>query len=153
VGNAKDDRKYSRVYHEAVDDPKFRDIWDNDARLALWLRLLVTADQAWPASATLPRSTRRSPLASLVECGLVDLVNGDRYRIHGLDPERQGRSDAAAYAAQSKWNAIRNAQRIADSIADGNAETMPRLEEKRRDKVAKAPVGTDGVVSRLGDPR
>lgn len=134
----REDRKYSRVYHEAVDDPKFRDVWHDDARLALWVRLLVIADASWPMSATLPRSVRPSALAALVACGLIDLTNGDHYRIHGLDAERQVRSDAGAHAAQSRWHTSRNAEgnavRIADGNADGNAETMPSKAEHRRDK-------------------
>ena len=123
------DRRYSRVYHEALDDPKFLDVWDDDARLSLWVRLLVAADMAWPASATLPRSTRRSALASLVECGLVDLVSGDRYRIHGLDPERNARSNAARIAADVRWH------------KNGNAEVMPN---KRRE--GKDIQGSNGTV-------
>lgn len=126
----RDDRKYSRVYHEAVDDPKFCDVWGDDARLALWVRLLVLADQAWPASATLPRSVKRRPLLALVTVGLVDLGTGDQFRIHGLDRERQRRSDLAAYAAQVRWDADRNA----DSTARRNAVSMPRRDEHRKEE-------------------
>lgn len=145
MGSARtrDDRKYSRVYHEAVDDPKFRDVWGNDACLALWVRLLVMADAAWPASAPLPRSVRRRPLAALVVARLVDLhPDGDHYRIHGLDPERSRRSQLASYAAQAKWDAIRNA----DRTPDGNAVSMPSRDEtsKRLDK--------DVDVGRARDP-
>ncbi len=132
-----DDRKYSRVYHEAVDDPKFRDVWDDDARLALWVRLLVMADEAWPASATLPRSTRRAALAALVACKLVDLTSGDHYRIHGLDAERNARRNAAAYAAGLRWHRNGTAAR--------NAETMPSREEKRQ--------GIQGSRPLDGEPR
>jgi len=139
VTRSRDDRKYSRVYHEAIDDPKFRDVWNDDARLALWVRLLVMADAAWPASATLPRSTKSRPLAALVACGLVDLSNGDQFRIHGLNTERQWRSDNASHAAQSRWHA----DRIAESSANGNAEVMPRREEKRREEAKQGVQATD----------
>jgi hypothetical protein len=143
----RDDRKYSRVYHEAVDDPKFAEVWDSDARLALWLRLLVMADAAWPASAALPRSTKRAPLAALVACGLVDLKPGDHFRIHGLDPERQRRSEAASHAATVRWDADRSA----DSNATGNADVMPRRAEKRKEETNS----TQGVavsIARDDDP-
>ena len=117
------DQRYSRVYHEALDDPKFRDVWDNDARLALWLRLLVAADASWPASATLPRSARSAPLAALVDAKLVDLVNGSRYRIHGLDAERIARSNAGRNAAAYRWHS--------DGNADSNADAMPRKRSSR----------------------
>lgn len=79
---------YSRVYWTVVDDLKFREVYDDDRALACWLRLLIVADQAWPASAPLPASARRVPVALLVRVGLVDLQSGGRYRIHGLDAER-----------------------------------------------------------------
>ena len=89
-------RPYSRVYWEAIDDPKFATVWDDDACLAWWLRLLVTADMAWPASATLP-AVPRKVLDSLTkplpehESGLVDIQGRGRFRIHGLDRERLSR--------------------------------------------------------------
>lgn len=82
---------YSRVYWSIVDDPKFVDVYDNDRRLALWLRLLLIADQAHPASPHVPQGTNRPSLNALVTCGLVSLGTGNRYRITGLDKERARR--------------------------------------------------------------
>lgn len=140
MGNARtrDDRKYSRVYHEAVDDPKFRDVWGNDACLALWVRLLVMADEAWPASAALPRSTKRRALDVLVNVRLVLLhPDGDHYRIRGLDAERARRSQLAAHAAQSRWDADSNA----DGIADSTAVSMPRRDETSKRLAKTVDVG------------
>lgn len=89
-----DDRKYSRVYHDAVEDPRFAGIWSSDPSLALWVRLLVVADATWPSPAPVPRSAKPRPLAALVESGLVELVAGDNYRIRGLDAERTKRAEA-----------------------------------------------------------
>ena len=86
---------YSRVYWSVADDPKFAGIYDDDPAFALWTRLLMAADALWPAPAPLPRRARPRPLSKLVDAGLVDLMPGDRYRIHGLDAER-GRRGAAA---------------------------------------------------------
>jgi hypothetical protein len=86
---------YSRVYWAINRDPKFVGIYGDDSTLALWLRLLITADALWPASAPLPRSAKKRPLEALVTAGLVDLEPDDFYRIHGLDDER-GRRAAAA---------------------------------------------------------
>ena len=86
---------YSRVYHSIVDDPKFTAIFDSDRRLATWLRLLIVAEQAHPASANIPAGTNRAAVAVLVDAGLIDLGTGSRYRIHGLDAERTRRSEAA----------------------------------------------------------
>ena len=144
---SRDDRKYSRIYHEAVDDPKFRKVWGDDACLALWVRLLVMADEAWPSSAALPRSTRRRALDVLVTARLVDLhPDGDHYRIHGLDPERAGRSQHASHAAHARWYADSNAPGIADIPANGTAHSMPSREEKSK-RLAK---GVD--VGRARDP-
>lgn len=85
---------YSRVYWSIIDDPKFATIYDDDHHLAAWLRLLLIADQAHPASAHLPSNVRRASVKALADVGLVDLTAG-RYRIHGLDAERGRRREAA----------------------------------------------------------
>lgn len=108
---AKERDPYSRVYWRAIDDPKFANVWDDDHALAAWLRLLVAADMAWPASATLYHGIRRSALKALTDAGLVDMQTGGRYRIHGLDRERNARSDAA--------------RRAANVLHHGNADGVP----------------------------
>jgi hypothetical protein len=42
---------YVRVYSRIIDDPKFETVYDDDARLACWLRLLILADATWPTPA------------------------------------------------------------------------------------------------------
>lgn len=84
--------KYSRVYWTIVDDPKFEHVYDDDAALAAWLRLLLIADQAWPASAHLPASCRPKSVKVLVGAGLVVPLPGGRYRVAGLDAERERRA-------------------------------------------------------------
>lgn len=96
-------RPYSRVYWEALDDPKFEHVWDDDHALSAWLRLLVSADMAWPASATLYDGVRRASLRKLCDVGLVDMQTGGRYRIHGLDKERQERSDVARESVSTRY--------------------------------------------------
>jgi hypothetical protein len=86
---------YSRVYWSIVDDPKFVTIYDHDSHLAAWLRLLLIADQAHPASAHLPANVRKASVAALADVELIDLLPGGRYRIHGLDEERRRRREAA----------------------------------------------------------
>lgn len=123
----KSDRRYVRVY----DDDLRRDyaaIWNDDAALATWLRLLAVADKMWPTLPELPRRVADGPLAALVKCGLVELMPDDCYRIRGHNAERNARRNAAAYAAAERWQSDRN--------ADGNAEAMPKRErdETRRDE-------------------
>lgn len=90
-------RPYARLYLDLIDDEKFASIYDDDHRFAAWCRLLLIAEGAWPASAHLPsaRLARPAAVAALADCGLIDLRPGDRYRIHGLDAERERRADLA----------------------------------------------------------
>jgi hypothetical protein len=93
-----------RVYYRIIDDPKFEGVYDNDANLACWLRLLLVADGTWPAPAPIPASVRRSAFRHLVDAGLVDLVPGGRYRIHGMDSERGERREKARAAANKRYS-------------------------------------------------
>jgi hypothetical protein len=86
---------YSRVYWDIVDDPKFRTIFDNNDHLATWLRLLMQADAQWPASSAVPATARKASVKALSDAGLIDLVTGGRFRVHGLDAERGRRREAA----------------------------------------------------------
>jgi hypothetical protein len=112
---------YSRVYWQIPDDPKFATVYDDDHALALWLRLLLAADQAHPASAALPVGSRKSAVALLVDANLIT-VTGSRFRIVGLDAERGKRTETARNASASRWH------------SNGNASGMPRRDETRRDK-------------------
>jgi hypothetical protein len=87
---------YSRVYWSIVDDPKFAGVYDNDRLLATWLRLLILADQSYPASPAIPLGTNVKSLDKLVEVGLVDRGTGFRFRVHGLDKERARRRPVGA---------------------------------------------------------
>ncbi len=131
-----DDRKYSRVYHDAQDDDRFIRVWTSDPCLALWLRLLVLADGTWPAPAPIPRSAKSRPLAVLVDAGLVELVSGDLYRIHGMTSERSRRSSRAAHAAEVRWHSDSSPNGNATGIAGSIAEVMPSRVETSKDKTS-----------------
>jgi len=105
---------YVRVYYRITDDPKFADVYDNDAALALWLRLLITADATWPAAAPLPQLDRDA-LTTLVNAGLVDLVGATRYRIHGLESERSKRTNKGTQMAAARWSGKHDAQAYAQA--------------------------------------
>jgi hypothetical protein len=143
---AKIKRPYSRVYWEALDDPKFAHVWDDDHALAAWLRLLVAADMAWPASATLYHGVRRPAIRKLCDVGLVDMQTSGRYRIHGLDKEREARSEEARTAANIRHHGTadgfpphtdtdyaRNAPAVRPHPV-GNAEGMPSQDEQSKDE-------------------
>ena len=94
---------YVRVYYAIVDDPKFATVYDDDAALSLWLRLLLIADATYPASAPVPVCDS-SALTKLAEVRLIDLIGSSRYRIHGLERERLQRSSRARSAATRRWD-------------------------------------------------
>lgn len=122
---------YSRVYWSIVDDPKFSTIFDDDHHLATWLRLLVIADQAHPASANIPSGTRKSSIEALVTAGLVDLGTSYRYRIHGLDAERSMRREAATRYRSGD-------QPGPNGEVTGFVTTGRRRDELRRDETSTA---------------
>lgn len=101
---------YARLYLCLVDDPKFAAIYDDDHHFAAWCRLLMIAEPSWPASAHLPARVRRASVVALVDAGLIDLQPAGRYRIHGLDAEREQRRQHAQAASNARWNAPSNAR-------------------------------------------
>ena len=117
------DRPFVRVYHaDLIRD--YPDVWDNDAALAAWVRLLVSADGSWPAPAELPRAAKDKAVATLVSSGLVIPDSAHRFRIKGMDAERIARADAGRKAAAKRWHSERN--------AEGNADPMPIRAEPSR---------------------
>jgi len=113
---------YSRVYWGIVDDPKFSTIYDDDHHLAAWLRMLVVADQSYPTSAQVPANIRRASVKALVDAHLI-VVTGRRFRIVGLDAERERRSESARNAAALRWQSERSAS-ASDAHSDRNANGL-----------------------------
>lgn len=142
------DRPYSRHYHELVDDPKFEDIYPDDHHYACWSRLLMLAEQAWPASAHLPATARKASVAKLAEVGLIDLLPDGRFRMHGLQAERERRSIAASKAANRRWAAERNAAGNADRTAGADIAGMPRRDETRQEETNTPNPLAEGATKR-----
>lgn len=135
-----DRQPYSRVYWTIVDDAKFDTIYDNDAHLAAWLRLLLIAEQAHPASAHLPANVRKASVAALVDVGLIHVI-GSRFRLNGLDAERSRRSDAArvgGYASGRSRSVERPLTKRSTTVPATHErlsnEIEPRRDETRRDE-------------------
>lgn len=101
---------YARVYHSIVDDPKFRRVYDDDAALSTWLRLLLVADAMYPASAPMPAMTPAVQL--LLKVGLIKRRPGNRYIVTGLQAEREKRSENGRNAAALRWHRERNANPV-----------------------------------------
>jgi hypothetical protein len=109
------DRKYARVYHEIVDDPKFRKVYDDNDALATWLRMLLIADAMYPASAPMPPETPAT--TELLRAGLVKRRPGNRYIVTGLEREREMRSQYGRNAAAVRWHSGSNASKAEQSRA------------------------------------
>jgi hypothetical protein len=138
---------YSRVYWSIVDDEKFAAIYGDDHHLAAWLRLLLVADQSFPASGQVPAGVRRSSVRALTDVGLIDLTGVGRYRIHGLDAERKRRSDPARIGANARWS---DSKRIASGMQSHSERTPNAMlgrgleeDETRRDE--DKPSARDGL--------
>lgn len=103
-----DRRPYSRVYWSILDDgstsdggselDRFATIRGDMRHLGSWALMLVVADMAYPAPAFIPPTVPKASVAALSrpECGLVELIGGGMYRIHGLRKERESRAAAAS---------------------------------------------------------
>ena len=109
-------RTYARVYHEIVDDPKFRRVYDDDAALGTWLRMLLVADAMYPASAPMPEITEK--VAVLLKAGLIKRRPGNRYIVTGMEREREMRSQYGRNAAAVRWHSGRNATKAEQSKAE-----------------------------------
>jgi hypothetical protein len=129
---------YSRVYWRIIDDERFANVYGDDHHLAAWLRLLLIADQAWPASANLPASVRSSSIRALTDCGLIELRAGGVYRVHGLDAERGKRQAQAVIAADARWmqaHPVGNADGMLTG-PNGIPSGMPRRAETSIDETS-----------------
>jgi len=121
---------YSRVYWSIRDDERFAGIYGHDACLATWLRLLIAADAVWPHPADLPASARPKPVAALAEAGVIDLLPGKMYRIHGLDAERGRRQGIARANASTRW-ALSGSDRNATALQEQSDTNASRAEPSR----------------------
>src|SRR5688572_13480762 len=94
--------RFILVYHEDLQH-NFPAIWDDDHTLSTWLRLFALADKQWPSPAEMPRSARPAIVKRLVDAGLISLEPNHRYKVRGLDAQRQRRSEQAKAAAAAKY--------------------------------------------------
>ena len=134
-----DSDPYSRHYWRLVDDPKFLEVYGDDHHYATWSRLLMIADQAWPATAHIPGTARKPSVSKLAAVGLIDLLPGGRFRMHGTDAERRKRSQQASNAAAVRWHGDSNAAADAPSMpskAKQSIEQQSRAEQDAPDAAA-----------------
>jgi hypothetical protein len=94
------DRRFTPIYRDICEEPA---IYDDDALLATWLRLRLTADAAWPDPAMLPRSVSDAHVTVLEEMGKIHVLGRDQYRFRGVDLDRTRKSEAGRFAALVRW--------------------------------------------------
>jgi hypothetical protein len=135
--------QYVRVYYSILDDPRFATVYADDANLAAWLRLLMAADAMYPAPTPLPRWVKPRPMTALVEAGLVELLPGDLYRVHGLATERERRSQPGRIGAAARWSANANAL---PAQSEANAS---RAEHSKAEHSSRAPAREEPDDGRL----
>lgn len=138
---------YCRVYWSIRHDERFRGVYADDAALASWLRLLISAEGVYPAPADVPAWLKPDVLALLIERGLIELVDDLHYRVHGLEAERERRSAAARTGAAARWSqSERNADRIA--TASGLALLAEQSKaETSKDEQGAADGGDDPLAT------
>ena len=123
--NGADSRHFVKVYRGILRDPKFVEVRSDRACLGTWLLLLLEADAFWPDPASLPRWAEQDHIDLLERVGLVIVEADDRYRIKGLDAERNAQRTKASHAAQSRWHSAEHGASNAPSDAPSIAPVMP----------------------------
>ena len=121
---------YSRVYWRVLDDPKFDAIRGDMRHFGSWTLMLLVADMAHPAPAFVPSSVPKRSLDALTAAGLVDLLAGGLYRVHGLAAERTRRSETGATNVSHRYY---------------RGSTNPVLDETRLDETRQEETSTAGA--------
>lgn len=134
---------YVRVYYSITDDEKFAEVYDDDAALATWLRLLINADAMFPAAAPIPAGTDAKVFGQLVDLNIIDPVGSSRYRVHGLESERSRRSETARGMAAKRWSKPGNA----DADASAMPTHMPTHPQASSQTMLSAPIRSDPIQS------
>lgn len=129
---------YSRTYWSVMEDPKFDGIREDCRLFGAWSLLLIAADMAHPSPAYLLPTVPRSAVVRLTEAGLIDLLDGHRYRIHGLDAERERRRVAATTRGPSGDRPVPKREANGQQAKQSKAET--RQDEATRESLP----GDDG---------
>lgn len=136
---------HSRIYWSVMDDPKFDGVREDVRHFGSWALMLVVADMAWPAPAFLP-PVPRSSIALLADRGLIDLLEGGRYRVHGLDRERNERSEKARASVAHRYN---DRSTTVDRPKNDRSTTdlLAELSRAEKSRAEQSPASTPGDQS------
>ncbi len=132
-----DANPYSRVYWRILDDDKFDGIRESPRHLGAWLMLLIAADMAHPSPAFAPPMVPKSSLDLLANAGLIDVLSGGRYRVHGLASEREMRSQSARNAAAVRWHSNGHADGLLDENETSTRRGYTRLDTGTRARLRR----------------
>jgi hypothetical protein len=89
---------YARLYSTLREDHPA--VWNSDANLAWYVRLLVQAERAYPVALEWPRRLPSEVQDALVTDGAVDAIGVDCFTIHGLDRLHLARVEAQNLGAR-----------------------------------------------------
>lgn len=103
---------YTRSLHRFPDE--YPEVYADDHAYAWWCRLRDEADKAWPSSAVLPAIPKKVitqlesarqllPDGSRVDAPLLFLLPGGRYRVRGMDKQREERQARGKAGADARW--------------------------------------------------
>ena len=148
------DAAYVRLWATLADDRP--DVWYDDARLAGYVRLLMAARMAFPASAEYPAGVTDEVRAMLTDEGVVEPVGSRRYRFHGLaslveaETTNRGRAGGQARAQRGRRDAFGRYRRDAGATLDNaGATTLVRDAGQRWDTTHER--GTDDAGGNAGE--
>jgi len=148
------ERPYVRVYYVDL-ERDYPAIYADDAAAALWLRLLVLSEKAWPIDPELPRSAKAGALKRLVVATLVDLMPNHHYQSKGYRKERAEREQKARVGAGERWRqhpptapAVAPAPAHPNAPASASPSAMPRTSTSTRTSTK----GSSGVTTPRAKP-
>lgn len=100
-GVSRVERPFVRIYYVDL-QRDYRQILYDPTAFSTYVRLLILADQAWPAMPVLPKAVRRADLAMLTTCGLIATDELGIYTVKGYHKERAERAKKAADAVAQR---------------------------------------------------
>jgi hypothetical protein len=151
---------YIRIYFRVRDDSRFEHAYSCDPCWAAYTRLLMDAEAAYPAPASLPRSLKAHAKKMLIEAGIIEFGPHDTFVVHGLTAERDIRSLQAADAAQRRWDKeygriapedatalLTHSDRIADPLLTDQSKEEQNKSEQIRAETSEAVSGPDAYCN------
>lgn len=138
--------EYSRLYHSVLSDPKFATVYPDDRAWALYTRLLMSSDAAWPTPVAMPRSAARAAIRILVEAGVIEVVN-DLVRIPALVKERAHRY------GNGKGRLRYPSDRSPDRSEGGAESEDDRSESEPRGRASVSPSSLSSISSSESEDR